>query len=295
MLLVCVLVVNGLCLVWNWSYFDWHMFDWYITGMPSLDKGLPQGLLDADSLPLYSRIAGRLLDDISAGGARSGDRLPSERWLAARYGVSRVTLRSALNELAERCVIESSPARGWFLADGYEHAAPASRPSSTQGAGQPVQGFADYANQYGFKLRDEVLESTVRAATVRESEMLRVGPGAALFEMRRLRFLDDIVVVLEHNRLPLALCPLLAETDFTKNTLFATLRRADPPQLPKVADYSVEARHPAEDERRLLEITDATPVLVATQFAYNQNGQPLEFTVAVYRGDRYHFRASITG
>lgn len=290
MLLVCVPVVNGLYLVWNW-----YGVDWYITGMPSLDNGLPQGLLDADSLPLYSRIAGRLLDDISADGARPGDRLPSERSLAARYGVSRVTLRSALSELAERDVIESSPARGWFLADGYEQAAPASRPSSARGAGPSVQGFADYADQYGFKLRDEVLESTVRAATVRESELLRVGPGAALFEMRRLRFLDDIVVVLEHNRLPLALCPRLAETDFTRNTLFATLRRADPPQLPKVADYSVEARHPDEDERRLLEITDATPVLVATQLAFNQNGQPLELTAAVYRGDRYHFRASITG
>ncbi|MGW0877480.1 GntR family transcriptional regulator [Streptomyces sp. NPDC002740] len=259
------------------------------------DNALPQGLLGSDSLPLYSQVAGRLLDDIATDSARPGDRLPSERALAVRYGVSRVTLRSALNELAERNVIESSPARGWFLAQGYERAVPSSRPSSAAGGGQSVQGFADYAAQHGFRLRDEVLESQVRAATVQESEQLRVGPGAALFEMRRLRFLDDIVVVLEHNRLPLGLCPQLAEADFTKDTLFATLRRADPPQLPKVADYSVEARHPTEEERKLLEITDATPVLVATQLAFNQNAQPLELTAAVFRGDRYHFRASITG
>ncbi|RMB79409.1 GntR family transcriptional regulator [Streptomyces shenzhenensis] len=263
--------------------------------MPSSDRALPQGLLGADSLPLYSRIAGRLLGDIAADGARPGDRLPSERSLAGRYGVSRVTLRSALNELAQRDVIESSPARGWFLAQGYERAVLDSGPSPAPEGGQSVQGFADYAKQHGFQLRDAVLESRVRAATVQESELLRVGPGAALFEMRRLRFLDDIVVVLEHNRLPLGLCPQLAETDFTKDTLFATLRRADPPQLPKVADYSVEARHPTEEERNLLEITDATPVLVATQLAFNQNAQPLELTAAVYRGDRYHFRASITG
>ncbi|KPI23305.1 transcriptional regulator, GntR family with UTRA sensor domain containing protein [Actinobacteria bacterium OV320] len=289
MLLVCVLVVNGLHLVWNWYHSNW-----YTSGMPS-DNALPQGLLGADSLPLYSQVAGRLLDDIAADGARPGDRLPSERSLAVRYGVSRVTLRSALNELAERDVIESSPARGWFLARGYERAVLDSRQSSAPLGGQSVQGFADYAAQHGFRLRDEVLESRVRAATVQESELLRVGPGAALFEMRRLRFLDDLVVVLEHNRLPLGLCPRLAEADFTKDTLFATLRRADPPQLPKVADYSVEARHPTEEERNLLEITDATPVLVATQLAFNQNAQPLELTAAVFRGDRYHFRASITG
>ncbi|MFH8470771.1 GntR family transcriptional regulator [Streptomyces sp. NPDC017991] len=262
--------------------------------MPS-DVTLPQGLLDPDSLPLYSRVAGRLLSAIAADHARPGDRLPSERSLAARYGVSRVTLRSALNELAERGVIESSPARGWFLAQGYERAVPRHPQSPDPRGGQAVQGFADYAAQHGFRLRDEVLESRVRAATVQESEQLRVGPGGALFEMRRLRFLDGLVVVLEHNRLPLGLCPRLAEADFTRDTLFATLRRADPPQLPKVADYSVEARHPTEEERGLLEITDATPVLVATQLAFNQDAQPLELTAAVFRGDRYHFRASITG
>ncbi|MFF2998788.1 GntR family transcriptional regulator [Streptomyces sp. NPDC057950] len=264
--------------------------------MSSSDRGLPQGLLSGDALPLYTQIAGRLLGDIAEKGARPGDRLPSERALATRYGVSRVTLRSALNELAEREVIESSPARGWFLAEGYDRVAPSTLPPSPGPAtGQSVQGFADYADQQGLRLRDSVLETGVRPATVQESELLRVGPGAALFEMRRLRYLDDIVVVLEHNRLPLALCPKLAETDFTKETLFATLRRADPPQLPKVADYSVEARHPTAEEKQLLEIIDATPVLVATQLAFNQNGQPLELTAAAFRGDRYHFRASITG
>lgn len=264
--------------------------------MSSTDRGLPQGLLSGDALPLYTQVAGRLLDDIAEKGARPGDRLPSERALATRYGVSRVTLRSALNELAERAVIESSPARGWFLAEGYERVAPAPlSPSPGPAAAQSVQGFADYAEQHGFRIRAEVLESEVRPATVREAERLRIGPGADLFEMRRVRYLDDRVVVLEHNRLPLELCPLLAETDFSKDSLFATLRRADPPQLPRVADYSVEARQPTDVERELLEITDATPVLVATQLAFNQYSQPLELTAAIYRGDRYHFRASITG
>ncbi|WP_217168987.1 GntR family transcriptional regulator [Streptomyces sp. AC512_CC834] len=263
--------------------------------MPTSDSLLPQGLLGGDALPLYTQVAGRLLDDISGNGARPGDRLPSERALAGRYGVSRVTMRSALNELAERNIIESSPARGWFLAAGSVHAVTAPRDPAGPAGSRTVQGFADYAEQHGFSIRAEVLYSRVRAATVQESERLRVGPGADLFEMRRLRFLDDLVVVLEHNRLPLGLCPRLAHTDFSRDSLFATLRRADPPQLPRVADYSVEARQPSEEERALLDITDATPVLVATQLAFNQDSQPLELTVAIYRGDRYHFRASITG
>jgi GntR family transcriptional regulator len=129
---------------------------------------------------------------------------------------------------------------------------------------------------------------------VSEAETLRIGPGAPLFEMSRLRYLDGLVVVLEHNRLPLALCPALETTDFAAASLYATLRRADPPQLPRVADYSVEAREPQPEERGLLELSERTPVLVAEQLAFNQHGKPLEHTVAIYRGDRYRFRASIT-
>ncbi|MFD4374361.1 GntR family transcriptional regulator [Streptomyces sp. NPDC058486] len=264
--------------------------------MPSPDEPrLPQGLLSDDALPLYAQIATRLFDDITADGARAGDRLPSERALAGRYEVSRVTMRAALNELGSRGLIESAPARGWFVRETRMGgpSAPDATPATTPG-GRTVQGFADYALKHGLSTRTTVLESAVRPATLQEAEELRMGPGSPLFEMRRLRFLDGLVVVVEHNRLPLGLCPPLADTDFTTASLYATLRRATPPQLPRVADYSVEARQPTDAERRLLDITDSTPVLVATQLAFNQDARPLELTVATYRGDRYRFRASIT-
>lgn len=69
----------------------------------------------------------------------------------------------------------------------------------------------------------------------------------------------------------------------------------DAAQLPRVADYSVEARHANPEEIELLEVDDNVPMLVATQIAFNQHDRPLEWTVATYRGDRYRFRASITG
>ncbi|MFC9058271.1 GntR family transcriptional regulator [Streptomyces sp. NPDC057074] len=275
--------------------------------MPT-ESPLPRGLLDADALPLYAQVAARLMDDITAGGPRAGDRLPSERVLAERYAVSRVTMRSALADLANRGVIESSPARGWFLTSTGTGARTGTTAGGSAGGGtteagdtpaappggRSVQGFADHALRHGLAARTRVLASAVRPARVQEAEELRIAPGAPLFEMRRLRYLDDLVVVVEHNRLPLALCPRLADTDFGTASLYATLRTATPGQFPRVADYSVEARQPTPEERELLEITDVTPVLVATQLAYNQDARPLELTVAIYRGDRYRFRASIT-
>lgn len=252
---------------------------------------MPRGLFADDVLPLYERTAVHLLDDLRAAAARPGDRLPSERALASRYAVSRVTLRAALSELESRGIVRPASSRGWFVADLEESPGPA--PGSSP-IGPQIQGFADYADANGLTARSQVLAATVRSATVSEAERLRVAPGADLFELHRLRYLDDLLVVLEHNRLPLAVCPALAETDFNHASLYATLRAADSPQYPRVADYSVEARHPTPREMDLLETGETMPMLVATQLTFNQADRPIELTVQVYRGDRYRFRAAIT-
>ncbi|MFC0112214.1 GntR family transcriptional regulator [Kibdelosporangium aridum] len=259
--------------------------------MPVVKTPLPRGLLADDALPLYERTAAQLLDDLRATAACAGDRLPSERALATRYGVSRVTLRAALAELEARGIVRPTSSRGWFVAELDQPAEPVAARVATA---PQVQGFADYAEVNGLTASSRVLSATVRPATVPESEHLRIAPGADLFDLHRLRFLDDLVVVLEHNRLPLTVCPALAVTDFNNASLYATLRGADPPQLPRVADYSVEARHPTPREMELLETGDTMPMLVATQLTFNQEDRPIELTVQVYRGDRYRFRASIT-
>ncbi|MGK5738726.1 GntR family transcriptional regulator [Micromonospora sp. URMC 103] len=252
---------------------------------------MPRGLFAEDALPLYERTAKQLLDDLRATAARTGDRLPSERALATRYAVSRVTLRAALADLESRGIVRPSSTRGWFVADLDQFPEPTAAPAA---ATPQVQGLADFARVNGLTPSSRVLSATVRPATVSEAEDLRIAPGADLFELHRLRFLDGLLVVLEHNRLPLAVCPALADTDFNTASLYATLRAADPPQNPRVADYSCEARHPTPREMELFEIGDTMPMLVATTLTFNQAGRPIELTVQVYRGDRYRFRASIT-
>jgi len=255
------------------------------TGRSLRPLELPRGAFDPDSVPLYERVAGQLWEDLRASGARSGDRLPSERLLAERYRASRVTLRSALALLAERGAVQAAPSRGWFVAGEV----------TTATSTAHVEGFADYARKHRIPTSTTMLLSRVRPCTVREAQRLRIAPSDDLFEMRRLRSLNDMVVVLEHNRLPLALCPALADTDFTHASLYATLLTADPPQIPRRAEYAVEARPPNRAERRSLELEGTSvPVLMARQLTYSQHGHPLELTDQAYRGDRYQFRAAIT-
>src|SRR5690606_39165096 len=170
----------------------------YGSGMTVARTPMPRGLLADDVLPLYERTAAHLLDDLRAAAARTGDRLPSERTLATRYAVSRVTLRAALTELQARGIVRPASSRGWFVAD-LDDSPDATAPAAS--AGPQVQGFADYAQANGLTAHSRVLSATVRPATVSEAERLRIAPGADLFDLHRLRYLDDLLVVLEHNRL----------------------------------------------------------------------------------------------
>ncbi len=244
-------------------------------------------LFGADARPLYQRLADDIRADLLREPSAGGTRLPSERALVERFGVSRVTVRAALNELKAQGVLVSLPARGWAVAQGV-----------LEGAGRlgrdHVQGFADLATQRGLRMRSRVLETAIRPATVREADLLRTAPGVELFEMRRVRYLDDLAIALEHNRLPLSIAPAIADADFSGTSLYALLRAADPPQVPRYADYSVEARNATSDERELLEIEGPVPILSATQLTFNQDNRPIEYTVQAYRGDRYTFHASIT-
>ncbi len=258
-----------------------------------MTEAFPRGLLDQAALPRYARTAERLWDEVRAEGARRGDRLPGERALAQRYGVSRVTVRAALGVLAQRGLVAPVQGQGWSVVAEAAAAGTGTGSLPTAPSGR-VQGFADFAAEHGLVVHARVLSNRVRAATHTEAAELRIAPGSELFELLRLRYLDGRVTALEHNRVPLNLCPALAETDFATASLYATLRAADPAQLPGRADYAVEARAADDRERDLLQIVGSVPLLVATQLTANQHGRPLELTVQAYRGDRYRFQGQIS-
>ena len=68
--------------------------------------------------PLYLRVYRLIADEIASGSLRPGDRLPSERELTERLGVSRATVRRALGELAMDGLVTASAGRGSFVSSG---------------------------------------------------------------------------------------------------------------------------------------------------------------------------------
>ena len=229
--------------------------------------------------PLYHRVYREIAREIENGALQRGDRLPSERQLCDALGVSRATVRRAIEQLAADGLVEGR-GRGSYVRDD----ALAEPPNA-------LVSLSELGRSRGLHASARVLGARLRPATIDEAERFRIAPGAELFELERLRMLDGLPISVDHNRVPLRVAPTLAELDFTTASLYAALERAGNP--PVRADYELEARAADAREAELLGLTAGAPVLFATTVAIGAEGRVVDLGRTVYRADRYRFQATL--
>ncbi len=236
-------------------------------------------LLKVPAQPRYLAVARALEEELANGALDAGDRLPAERELCRQLRVSRVTIRRALAELRSRGLIESAGSRGWFVA------------ARSVGETNVLVSFSDMARARGLRPSSRVLEAATRPSTLHEAEQLSLAPGAPLFQLRRLRFLDAVALGLEVTRIPVAIAPALADTDFSQTSLYDQLRAAG--VIPTRADYDVQAVAADSDQVELLGVARGAPLLCTQAVTFDQSARPIELSRSLFRGDRYRFRTTL--
>lgn len=235
-----------------------------------------------DSLQLrYQRVQESLEDEIRRGGRPPGSRLPPERALAEHFGVSRVTLRRALSELERRGIVEHGRSRGWVVAGTR--------------VGEPpnvLMSFSEMAASRNLGSSSRVIHQRARPATLDEADTFGLAPGAALFDLERLRLMDDVPILIDRTRIPLAFAPGLEDIDFSARSLYRTLEQRFSLR-PTRARFSVEAVGANKDQAAYLDLRLGEPLLRCLQLTEDQGGRLFEFCEMTYRGDRYRFRAEL--
>jgi GntR family transcriptional regulator len=229
--------------------------------------------------PRFHSVFRGIASRIERGELSPGDRLPSERWFGDDFGVSRTTVRRAIEELVSTGLVE--PRNGaLYVARGA--VAPSNR----------LQSLTELARARGLEPTARVLAQGTRAATLDEAELFGIAPGADLFELRRLRLLDGVAVAIDHDRVPLRLLPRAAAIDFTTASLFAALEAAGSELVE--ARMQIEARAATAEEAELLALDPSAPLLVATERATDRAGHVVNLGVTAYRSDRHRFLATFT-
>ena len=236
-------------------------------------------------ITLWRQVAEELAAEVDAGSVAVAGRLPSESALTAHFGVSRVTLRQALTELADRGLVHARAGKGWFVGSASEEFVkhPLQEPPGV------LQSFTAMARSRGLVPDATLLHCLTRPADWDEAIALAVAPGAPLLSLRRLRRLDGLPIAVDHSLVPALLIPDFDPAELVSGSLFATFRARG--VEPSRADYEVQAMAADAEHARLLDIAPGAPLLSATQVLHDVTGRPIEKGHITYRGDRYRFRA----
>jgi DNA-binding GntR family transcriptional regulator len=232
------------------------------------------------STPLHALVATRLQELIESGGLPVGTHLENEIGLAARLGVSRPTMRRAMQHLVDRGLVVRKPGFGTLVV----------HPSVRR----PIEltSLFDDLSKSGRKPRTEVLSFEVIPASDAVALALRIPPRTEVTSIERLRYANGEPLALMHNAVPVHVLKL-ERRDLQKRGLYDLLREAS--ALPTNATEVIGARVANAAEARILGDKRGAALLTMTRTAWNAAGVGVEYGSHIYRADRYAFELTVNG
>jgi GntR family transcriptional regulator len=237
--------------------------------------------LDSEtSRPLYLQLRDKLLSMIREGVYAPHERLPSERKLAKRFDVSRLTVRQALSSLMHHGIVYTRIGKGTYVSDPKVR-----RKGSMFGFSEKV--FLD--DQIP---SSEVLDRRIIQASQEHATHLQVSPGGELVYLTRLRKANGVPIVVQEAYLPHALCPGLLRLITDQTSLYLLLEERYGMRV-DFAEVRLSASLADDTEAERLELKRPAAVLHREQITYLGDGRPIEYSRATYKGDGYEFYAQI--
>jgi len=222
--------------------------------------------------PLYQRVAQSLLREIAQGRLRAGDRLPTETELMSAHGVSRVTIRQALEVLRQQGLVERFAGRGSFV----------SRPRDA--SVWTLQTVEDVARA-GAETDVRVLSwRLVRVPPVLEGKL--PGLGRSAYRLRGVRRTNHVPLYYEEIYVPVDVGRLLSLDDLRRTTVLELVQA----KLGIPLARGVEEMSAAVADRtlaRFLAVPAAAPVLILDLVYFDVRDRAVLYVKAVYRADRF--------
>jgi GntR family transcriptional regulator len=242
----------------------------------------PSDLDRAGPTPIFTQIRNRLETAIVDGAIAPHQRIPSERELSEWFGVSRMTVRQALDGLTADQLLYSLPGRGTFVASHRVIEQPLRHLSS----------FTDEMRARGLRPSSRLLQSTTMPATFELARLFDLLPNEEIVIITRLRLADDEPIGTEQVHIPARYVPGLLDKDLAAQSLYQVLR--DEYGLVLVSGRQVmEAGMPSTEEQEVLGMELPTPVLRIARETRDEQRRVVEYVRGIYRGDRYHLTVEL--
>jgi GntR family transcriptional regulator len=210
-----------------------------------------------------------------------GEAIPSERQLSAELGISRLTLRAALDDLAREGYVVRRRGAGTFV----------SEPKIAQEL--TMTSFTDDMRRRGLRPASKTLELRVSPAGARLGRLLRVSPSEPVVIASRLRLADGESMAIETVHVREKHVPGLTERDLEEQSFYELLK--DRYGIVIVGgEQTIEPTVTDEDESAALGVPLHSPAFRFERITHSETGEIVEFVESIYRGDRYRLVTTLS-
>jgi GntR family transcriptional regulator len=231
----------------------------------------------AGSRPLYQQLERALRAAIEQGLVAADDALPPERDLATDLGVSRITVRKAIDRLVGAGLLVRRHGSGTFVRARVEKNF------------SKLTSFSEDMRARGRTPRSVWLRRAAGTVTPEEAMSLRSSPGTPVYRFHRIRFADDLPMAIERATV-LASC--LESVDAVDSSLYEALARSG--HRPVRALQRLRAVLFDAEQAELLDAEARDAGLLVERIGFDRDGQAIEFSQSWYRGDTYDFVAELS-
>jgi len=240
------------------------------------------GALDrAAAIPLYHQIFLQLRDEILSGQRTVGSTVATEKVLSEIYGVSRITARRALDELAQHHFVARKRRVGTTVIFR-----PAVKPFEAN-----IDQAVDSLLELGRMTKVRVLAIRQEPAGPGIAEAMGLEPGETVVRAVRVRYLDGSPLGYVVSYVPASLSRFVTRAGLTKMPILKLIQNGGH-RIGK-ATQTITAMLADPVICRSLGVEPRSAILRITRSVYDQSGNPILLTIAHYRSDRYQLRIDL--
>lgn len=239
-----------------------------------LDKSTP--------IPLYFQLKKLIVGEIKNGNYKIGDLIPTEFELSELFQISRTTIRQAINELVQEGWLYRVKSKGTFV----------TKPKINQDFIQTIRSFNSEILSSGHTPSTAVLDMKITDPPEKVRHELNLDDSAKAIFIHRKRYADEEPIVMVKTFLPYDRCGFVLEHDFVKESLYSVLSTNNNTRIYKIRRL-VEAVDANSYDMHQLNIKRGRAIQQFISTGYNVFNEPIEYSIAHYRGDRNSFEVYV--
>jgi len=230
----------------------------------------------------HARVRETLRKDILDGRLKVHQQLPSETELTALFGVSRITVRQALDDLKRQGLVVKLQGKGTFVA----------RPAPVSASFDDVEGLSAATAASGRVILNRRLALSAVRAPAAVARELAVDAGSTVIRLDTLRSVDGVPLSVNRSWMPEGAGRKLARLDLSHRDVVDVIERDLGLQVAG-ARTEIRAMHPTLAQARRLRVSADLACLSVHRVLLAPAGDALDYEVALYRGDIYSHRSTV--